>query len=106
MKAVLWTDTFQTTMMIVGLLATLIQGCIEMGGFTNAWQIAKDNQRVYFDEYVKICLFNRSSNWTFQSCCWYHFIHVWACKRNLRIYWCGNRTLSLKHAVYLIYPQH
>ncbi|XP_060601932.1 sodium-dependent multivitamin transporter-like [Ruditapes philippinarum] len=51
MKAVLWTDTFQTTMMIIGLLATLIQGCIEMGGFTNAWQIAKDNQRVYFDDF-------------------------------------------------------
>lgn len=54
MKAVLWTDTFQTTMMITGLLATLIQGCIEMGGFTNAWKIAKENERVYFDEYVKL----------------------------------------------------
>lgn len=51
MKAVLWTDTFQTTMMIIGLLATLIQGCIEMGGFSNAWKIAKDNERVYFDDF-------------------------------------------------------
>ncbi|XP_045212324.2 sodium-dependent multivitamin transporter-like [Mercenaria mercenaria] len=51
MKAVLWTDTFQTTMMITGLLATLIQGCIEMGGFINTWQIAKENERVYFDDF-------------------------------------------------------
>lgn len=50
MKAVLWTDTFQTVMMIVGLLATLIQGCIEIGGFQAAWEITKQNQRVYFDE--------------------------------------------------------
>ena len=50
MKAVLWTDTFQSIMMIIGLLATLIQGCIEMGGFSNAWEIAYTNQRVYFDE--------------------------------------------------------
>ncbi|XP_052782160.1 sodium-dependent multivitamin transporter-like [Mya arenaria] len=51
MKAVLWTDTFQTVMMIVGLLATLIQGCYEMGGFTNAWNIAEQNHRVYFDDF-------------------------------------------------------
>lgn len=50
MKAVIWTDTFQTTVMIIGLLTTLVQGCIEMGGFSNAWQIAKDNERVYFEE--------------------------------------------------------
>lgn len=52
MKAVLWTDSFQTIMMVVGLMATLIQGCIEMGGFSNAWEIAKNNERVYFTEYV------------------------------------------------------
>lgn len=51
MKAVLWTDTFQSIMMIVGLLATLIQGCIEMGGFSRAWEIAYSNQRVYFDDF-------------------------------------------------------
>ncbi|KAL4240918.1 Sodium-coupled monocarboxylate transporter 1 [Mactra antiquata] len=51
MKAVLWTDTFQVVMMIIGLMATLIQGCIEMGGFSNAWEIAKRNERVYFDDF-------------------------------------------------------
>lgn len=50
MKAVLWTDTFQVIMMITGVLATLIQGSIEVGGFAKAWEIAKDNERVSFDE--------------------------------------------------------
>lgn len=50
MKAVLWTDAFQVIMMIVGVLATLIQGSIEVGGFAKAWEIASDNERVRFDE--------------------------------------------------------
>jgi len=50
MKAVLWTDSFQVVMMIIGLMATLIQGCIEMGGLSRAWEIARANERVYFDE--------------------------------------------------------
>ena len=58
MKAVLWTDTFQSVMMIVGLMATLIQGCIEMGGFSRAWDIAYQNQRVYFDEYGLFLILN------------------------------------------------
>ncbi|KAK3582997.1 hypothetical protein CHS0354_005637 [Potamilus streckersoni] len=51
MKAVLWTDTFQAMMMVAGLMATLIQGSIEMGGFSKAWEIAANNERVYFDEF-------------------------------------------------------
>lgn len=50
MKAVLWTDTFQTFMMLVGLLAVLIQGSIEIGGFQRAWDIAYNNSRVEFLE--------------------------------------------------------
>ena len=50
MKAVLWTDTFQSVMMIVGLMATLIQGSIEIGGFSKAWEVAFNNERVRFDE--------------------------------------------------------
>lgn len=51
MKAVLWTDAFQVIMMIVGVLATLIQGSIEVGGFAKAWEIASDNERVRFDDF-------------------------------------------------------
>ena len=50
MKAVLWTDTFQVFMMFAGLLAVLIKGSIEVGGFEKAWQIAADSGRVTFSE--------------------------------------------------------
>lgn len=50
MKAVLWTDTFQIFMMLTGIAAALIQGCIEIGGFSKAWDIAEKNHRVYFTE--------------------------------------------------------
>ena len=52
MKAVLWTDTFQIVMMGIGLLAALIQGSIEIGGLPKAWEIAAQNERVVYDEYV------------------------------------------------------
>ncbi|XP_071129767.1 sodium-coupled monocarboxylate transporter 2-like [Mytilus edulis] len=51
MKAVLWTDSFQVIMMITGVLATLIQGSIEVGGFAKAWEIAADNERVWFTDF-------------------------------------------------------
>lgn len=51
MKAVLWTDAFQVGIMLIGLLTTLIQGSIEAGGFSNAWQSAKDSGRVVFDDF-------------------------------------------------------
>ncbi|ESP04001.1 hypothetical protein LOTGIDRAFT_185388 [Lottia gigantea] len=51
MKAVLWTDTFQIIMMGIGLLAALIQGSIEIGGFGRAWEIADKNQRVVYDDF-------------------------------------------------------
>ncbi|ESO83921.1 hypothetical protein LOTGIDRAFT_107937 [Lottia gigantea] len=48
MKAVLWTDSFQTAMMLAGLLAILIQGSIEAGGFAAAWDLNIDRDRVEF----------------------------------------------------------
>ncbi|XP_063960097.1 sodium-coupled monocarboxylate transporter 2-like [Lytechinus pictus] len=40
MKAVLWTDVFQMTLMVVGFIAVIIQGALRVGGIGNAWQIA------------------------------------------------------------------
>lgn len=51
MKAVLWTDTFQVGLMICGLLAVLIRGSMETGGFANAWQMAADSGRVWFTDF-------------------------------------------------------
>ncbi|KAL4235718.1 Sodium-coupled monocarboxylate transporter 1 [Mactra antiquata] len=50
MKTVLWTDSLQFTIMIVGLLAVLIEGAQINGGFEKAWNIADENRRVKFDD--------------------------------------------------------
>jgi Na+/proline symporter len=55
MKAVLITDSFQVIIMFAGLLAILIKGSIEVGGFSEAWSRAYDSGRVKFDEYVFLC---------------------------------------------------
>ncbi|XP_013391934.1 sodium-coupled monocarboxylate transporter 1 [Lingula anatina] len=47
-KAVMWTDTFQICMMFAGLLAVLIQGSIELGGFGNAWEKNIEGERINF----------------------------------------------------------
>ncbi|XP_071115002.1 sodium-dependent multivitamin transporter-like [Haliotis cracherodii] len=51
MRAVLWTDSFQAVLILVGLLSVLIQGCITIGGFGRAWEIASENSRIYFHDF-------------------------------------------------------
>ena len=45
MKAVIWTDVFQAGVMVLGLIVVLIVGAVELGGFTNIFDIAKKGQR-------------------------------------------------------------
>jgi sodium-coupled monocarboxylate transporter 8/12 len=47
-KAVMWTDAFQIIMMFAGLIAVLIQGSVDMGGFGNIWQVMVDRNRTDF----------------------------------------------------------
>ncbi|XP_012938808.1 sodium-coupled monocarboxylate transporter 2 [Aplysia californica] len=51
MKAVIWTDTLQFLIMIAGLLAVFIKGCMETGGFSAAWDVAEREGRVKFDDF-------------------------------------------------------
>eukprot|EP00057_Strongylocentrotus_purpuratus_P008362 XP_011662836.1 PREDICTED: sodium-coupled monocarboxylate transporter 1 [Strongylocentrotus purpuratus] len=46
MKAVLWTDVFQITLMVIGFIAVIIQGSIRIGGFGKAWHIAAVGERM------------------------------------------------------------
>ena len=50
MKAVLWTDTFQMTIVIIGVFVLLIAGAEEVGGFSKVWEIADQNERLEFDK--------------------------------------------------------
>ncbi|GFN82014.1 sodium-coupled monocarboxylate transporter [Plakobranchus ocellatus] len=51
MKAVLWTDSFQVIMMMVGLLAVLIRGATTVGSWDAVWDSAKRTGRVKFDDF-------------------------------------------------------
>ena len=46
MKAVLWTDVFQVTVMLMGFLAVIIQGSINVGGLGNVFDIARESGRL------------------------------------------------------------
>lgn len=50
LKAVIWTDVFQSTIMIAGLIVVVIVGSIEVGGFGNVWEINKKFDRLNFFE--------------------------------------------------------
>ncbi|KAK2148248.1 hypothetical protein LSH36_507g02047 [Paralvinella palmiformis] len=48
LKAVIWTDVFQTCIMLMGMLAVLIKGAIEVGGIGRAWDLASQSGRIEF----------------------------------------------------------
>ncbi|RWS02291.1 sodium-coupled monocarboxylate transporter 1-like protein, partial [Dinothrombium tinctorium] len=48
MKAVIWTDVFQTIMMFGSMLFVVIKGALDMGGFSNVWEINKKFDRIDF----------------------------------------------------------
>lgn len=48
----LWTDTFQMSIVIIGVIVLLVAGAEEAGGFSKVWDIADENGRLEFDKYV------------------------------------------------------
>ena len=44
----MWTDVFQIGMMFAGLIAVLIRGSIDQGGFKNIWNVMDEGQRIEF----------------------------------------------------------
>ncbi|BFZ12619.1 hypothetical protein BsWGS_15658 [Bradybaena similaris] len=45
-RAVIWTDAFQLIVVWAGLLALLIKGAVDVGGWTNVWEISKNGSRL------------------------------------------------------------
>ena len=44
----MWTDVFQIVMMFAGLIAVLVRGSIDQGGFHNIWKMMEDGERLEF----------------------------------------------------------
>ena len=51
MKAVVWADTVQFVIIVAGMICILIQGSKAVGGFTKAWEVANNHNRIQFLEF-------------------------------------------------------
>eukprot|EP00057_Strongylocentrotus_purpuratus_P008270 XP_011662744.1 PREDICTED: sodium-coupled monocarboxylate transporter 2 isoform X1 [Strongylocentrotus purpuratus] len=63
LKAVLWTDTFQTFVMVAGIIAIIIAGSLELGGFDEVWAKATEGGRIVFFD-MRTDLTVRNTFWT------------------------------------------
>lgn len=50
LRAVVWTDTFQTFVVMAGLIAIIVVGSRDLGGFGEVWDIANKGGRIQFIE--------------------------------------------------------
>ncbi|XP_018019225.2 sodium-coupled monocarboxylate transporter 1 [Hyalella azteca] len=67
LKAVVWTDTFQTVVIILGILVAVIFAVIEVGGMDDVWRIGSENGRTDMLDfrpglYVRHTMFNTILN--------------------------------------------
>lgn len=45
MKAVVWTDTFQVIVLYTAMVAVLVKGTVDMGGFSVVWERNAEGSR-------------------------------------------------------------
>ena len=48
----MWTDVFQSVIMLAGLVTVAVVGSMEVGGVTKVWEINQNYGRINFFEYV------------------------------------------------------
>ncbi|XP_025100792.1 sodium-coupled monocarboxylate transporter 1-like isoform X2 [Pomacea canaliculata] len=51
LKAVVWTDVFQTLVMLTGMLTVLIKASIELGGMDEVWRACERGGRLHFFDF-------------------------------------------------------
>ena len=49
-KAVVWTDTLQICIMVLGVVAVIVKGCIDVGGIDEVWRRGVEGNRIVFLE--------------------------------------------------------
>ena len=52
-----WTDVFQSVIMLAGLVIVAVIGSIEVGGLQKVWEINQKHGRIHFFEYVSWQIF-------------------------------------------------
>ena len=77
MKAVVWTDTFQSFLMIGGQIALIIIGSVKVGGMDEVWRINHDWGRLDVqlnpDPTIRLTLWSAIIGGTFLSKMFYYF---------------------------------
>lgn len=69
-KAVMWTDVFQSAVMFAGLLTVAIKGMMAVGGIATAWDDLYTSGRVVFAEYALVMISRHSKlNFTHNFFC-------------------------------------
>ena len=48
LRAVVWTDTFQTVVVVGGLVGIIVVGCNHLGGLDKVWELAEAGGRINF----------------------------------------------------------
>nr|XP_022326238.1 uncharacterized protein LOC111126119 [Crassostrea virginica] len=51
LRAVVWTDTFQTFVVVGGLIGIIVMGCNKLGGISEVWRISQEGQRIQFFDF-------------------------------------------------------
>jgi len=100
-KAVVWTDAFQACIMLIGFLAVLIKGSMELGGFKRVWEICAENGRidfVHFEGDPRI----RHSFWSVVVGGTFLWLGIYAVSQSqVQRYLCCPSIKSAKRAIYL-----
>ncbi|XP_071111603.1 sodium-coupled monocarboxylate transporter 1-like [Haliotis cracherodii] len=84
LRAVVWTDTFQTLVVMAGLVAVAVRGSMEVGGVERVWQIANEKGRIFF--------FDWDPDPTVRHSVWSLFIGSWV--GQLTIYAANQTTIQ------------
>ena len=56
LKAVVWTDVFQSAVMVGGLITVAVIGSVEVGGLSKVWEINERFNRTTFFEYETLAI--------------------------------------------------
>lgn len=49
MRAVVWTDVVQMVIILIGVLALIIEGTVDVGGPANVWKRVTEGSRIQTD---------------------------------------------------------
>ncbi|CAF0763466.1 unnamed protein product [Adineta steineri] len=101
MKAVIWTDVLQALVILVGLLATIIQGFISNGGVKQTFSKASRGGRIEFDSVsfdprVRHTIWSLLIGGTFNSLSTYGFNQT-----QVQRYMCVRSTRGAKQALFI-----